>query len=408
MPAEEFIDPHLPDDPAYAYTASDGVVTVSSARLNGAPLYLIDGACHCAALNHLSPVPRPEPGIAGFRGAWERVAALLAGPIAQPSLEVERIEILAGEGCTLVTAGGAAAVDGPWPAVVPPSATLRATGQALLALTSRGQTWALVSLAPGSEIVFDPPSPGIARALLVRGAARFQRTQGAQETPRFSVLVGEAPGPRAPLRPRARVWDLGGEFVVEAADAPLVHALSGRVVAETQNVEGVGVGRLLAGGAAAVVVGGDEPVVSAEPGERWWADPYYRPPVPEAVRQLRRVGHVGIGLLVAGLVALAVGLADHGRYEPALDDLRREGESLRTSLSDGAVRRLDLRTLTTQDAAGRWWAYEPLTDTWSAAVGDDWLPASPPRYSSRRLWVVVGSLLAVVGAVLGVAPFLLT
>lgn len=77
------------------------------------------------------------------------------------------------------------------------------------------------------------------------------------------------------------------------------------------------------------------------------------------------------------------------------------------SLSDGAVRRLDLQTLTTQDYGGRWWSYEPLTDAWFVSVADEWLSATPPRYSSRRPWVIVGSLLAVVGGVVAVATLLM-
>ncbi len=405
MPAEEFIDPHLPGDPAWAYVATDGVVTVSSARLNGAPLYLIDGACHCAELNQLSPVPRPEPGIAAFRGAWERVGGLLGAPIPQPPLDDERILVLAGEGCTLADGEGVRTLEEPWPIEVPAWSTLRTTGRALLALTSGGTTWALVSLAPDTEILFDAPGRDLVRSLLTRGGARFQHVGRGALANRFSVLVGEAPGSQDLFRPLARVWDLEGDLVVEAHERPRAYALSGRVVAETQKADDVAVGRLL--GTGDVVEVGAGAVTPAEAGDAWWADGFYRPPPSEAVRQLRRVGNVALGVMVLGLVALGVGWADHGRYEPALEDLRREGESLRMSLSDGAVRRLDLQTLTTQDYGGRWWSYEPLTDAWFVSVADEWLSATPPRYSSRRPWVIVGSLLAVVGGVVAVATLLM-
>ncbi len=405
LTAEEFIDPHLPRDPAWAFTSSDGVVTVSSARLAGVPLYAVDGACHSAALNALTPRPRPEHGIAQFPETWARILGLLSAPIEGQPVQVSRAAVIHCEECSWqqAPAGTMTTAEN-----LPPGSMLRAGGRALVGLYDGDTLWALLSVAPGSEIVVDDPSPEGARILLRQGGVRC-RTVGRQARPgAFSVLVGEPPAMGRPFAPSARAWDLGADLVVQTAeDGVHVFAVTGKVVAETQNADGVALGRLLHAGEAADVRAGETPEKGTAPEVHWWDDDYYSPPPPASAATVRRLGMLALGVLGLALVAGIVSWADHGHLEPALEELRSEGQSLRYDLADGAVRRPDLHALTTQDSEDRWWSYDPLRDTWSVAVGDEWRPATPPRFSSRKLWLLVANLLLVVGLALGaIALFL--
>ncbi len=400
LPAQEFIDPHLDRDLGRGFTDSDGVVTVASAALERVPLYLIDGACHSAELGHLTP-PRPEPGIADMPETWDRVTGLLNTPIAPDAPRSLRAVVLRCEGCAgQVSAGGAGGqiADGtllPW-------SPLHAAGGGLVGLYSGEELQGLLSLAPGSEVMLDTLAPSGLRVLLRTGALRCRAVGRQPEPLTFSVVIGDPPPAGGTFAPLARAWDLGADFVVQAgADEVLVASLGGQVVAETQNVDGVALGRLLNGGEAAVVRTGEAPARGNAPTERWWTDALYDPPAPPSAALARRLGAVALALLGAALLAGLIGLADHGRLEPALADLSREGFALRQELADGAARRPDLHALATQDSHGRWWSYDPLTDSWSAAEGDEWRSASPPRYSSRRLWQTVATLFLIVGLALG-------
>jgi len=399
LPAEEFIDPHLARQPSRMYVDSDGIVTVASAALEGVPLYPIDGAGHSAELSRLIP-PRPEPGLADLRDTWDLVAGLLRTPIAREEPRQPRAALLACEACTWGEPGAT-------PAVPDPSGTLEAwqplvaSGRGLVGLYAGEELWGLISLAPGTAIVLDTPSSSGQRLLVETGAVRC-RTLGRAAQRTYSVLVGDAPAAGEAFAPLARAWDLGADFVVQAtATGAEVTALRGQVVAETQNAAGVALGRLLGEGDAARVVTGSAPEQAVAPGDTWWADPFYDPPAPASAAVVRRLRTMALVLLALALLAGLAALADHGRLDPALAELSREGQSLRSDLADGAVRRSDLHALAAEDRRGRWWSYDPLTDSWSVADGDIWRPATPPRYSSRRLWLIAANVLLVLGLALG-------
>jgi len=291
---------------------------------------------------------------------------------------------------------------------LPVWSSLYTSGRALVGLYAGEELWGLLSLAPDSEIMMDDPSPDGVRVLLRAGGLRC-RTVGQQGVRRsFSVVVGDPPSEADPFAPLGRAWDLGADFVVQVSDESVrVASLSGKVVAETQNADGVALGRLLTGGDAAEVRIGEAPELATFPTERWWNDDYYNPPPPASAATVRRLGTLALGMLGLALLAGAISWADHGHLEPALEDLRRDGQALRYELTDGAVRRSDLQALTTADSQDRWWAYDPLTDAWSVAAGEEWRSASPPRYSYRRLWLAVGNLFLIVGLALGAAALLM-
>jgi len=276
--------------------ASDGVVGVASARLNGVQNIFFEGVCHSSAL---APYCR-DPSVTDDPRIMAEVERLLLeriepGPLVDTSMEVRF------EGTVLIQDYGS---DNAWrilensPVSLAPWQQLRtgSDGRAVINLKIGGTTWGQLSLDAESEILVEWAYPQQTKIWHRGGRVRLMTTEAAGGG--FVVDLGpENASNWFEFVPAARLTGLGTDFVVSFDGAGVeVAVLDGSVLAEPGDQDAPAA--LIDPGAAAAIddLGGITGVALPEP---WWDDGFYQSPGFPVL--LVAVGSGGLAGLLVGL-----------------------------------------------------------------------------------------------------------
>jgi pimeloyl-ACP methyl ester carboxylesterase len=207
-----------------AYAQEDGVVSTTSAWLNGVWSETVTGVKHSPAL------PYPDVGITESPDIWDRIRKLLAEDIPRQQLRNAEIRLTGGRGDVRI--GGGTPVSR-YPAPLDPwQALWTGEGQAIVQLFLDDIHWGSVFLDRETELLFDYASPRAMRVLMKKGQARFLNLRPSPGQPAYTILTGTGGREWHEFDPRARVYDVNTDFVVAAGEQARVWSREGTIIVE--------------------------------------------------------------------------------------------------------------------------------------------------------------------------------
>ena len=267
--------------------SDDGVVRVTSAELNGVMSYRFPpgpgtgkGFIHSPA----GLLQTAFPGNSAITVAPEvftKVSELLQSRIMRVPLNRATVEVRLAEGAvslrqcythgwsalsTPVTPGGAQSLDAQW------NQFKTGEGRVTLGFRIEGKRWGTLHLEPQTELSVNHASPDLVEVLLKRGKARFYSRSRKGANGHFSVVMGDGTGPWYRFNPKARVMDMGTDFVVESGDETYVYVMDGKVLAAQGLTTSEDDALVVERGQGAKLAADSWLVTATMPSDPWWAD----------------------------------------------------------------------------------------------------------------------------------------
>ncbi len=222
------------------FASDDGVVTISSAKLNGVKdfpfpkdWYAPHGYIHSASEVLQKPFPEDTP-ITESENIFEKITELLQEDIPRMPLKNSSAKIIRANGDasyryfstqnwirlkTPISPGSAKKLTNNWCRVK------TGKGSATLGFFINGHQWGMLHIMPNTIAYYEYASPEFVNVYLQQGKARFKSKK--QNGGGFDIVLGDKGEKWYAFNPHAKVTDLNTDFTVEEAEVIKVQSLDG-------------------------------------------------------------------------------------------------------------------------------------------------------------------------------------
>jgi len=266
------------------FASDDGVVTISSAKLNGVidfpfpkEWYAIHGYIHSPAVQPVFPEDEP---ITESTDIFEKVDELLNENIPRVPLKNSYAKIIRARGDvryryfstqnwiplkTPFMAGRAKKLENNWCRIK------TGEGSAELGFFLNGHQWGALYIMPNTVAYYEYASPEFVNVYMQQGKARFRSRK--REGGSFEIVLGNEGEKWYAFNPKAKVKDLNTDFTVESENgSATVQSIYGMVAVGTGKKNDKKVVEKAIGKKQGVAISGSGAITNFEvPDEGWWS-----------------------------------------------------------------------------------------------------------------------------------------
>ena len=268
------------------FASDDGVVTVSSAKLNGVKdfpfpkeWYAIHGYIHSASPIVQNPFPEDEP-ITESTNVFEQITELLQKDIPRVPLKNSSSKIIRARGDVSFKYLPTEAWK-PINKIIQPDNAIKLTnnwcrlktgeGSASLGFFLNGHQWGMLYIMPNTIAYYEYASPEFVKVYMQQGKARFKSKK--KEGGGFEIVLGEQGEKWYTFNPKAKVKDLDTDFTVDAnGNAPAVQSIYGMVAVGVKTKDNKQVNEQSIGKQKGITISADGKLSTFEvPKQGWWS-----------------------------------------------------------------------------------------------------------------------------------------
>lgn len=266
------------------FASDDGVVTISSAKLNGVKDYpfpkdwfAMHGYIHSPAIQDF--FPKDEP-ITESTNIFEKVTELLQEDIPRIPLKNSSAKIFRAHGDvqyryystqnwipvrTPIAPGNAKKLQNNWCRIK------TGDGSASLGFFLNGHQWGMLHIMPNTIAYYEYASPEFVNVYMQQGKARFKSKK--KEGGGFEIILGEQGEKWYAFNPKAKVKDLNTDFTVDASgNAPAVQSIYGVVAVGVKTKGSKQVNEKSIGKQQGIAIAMDGKLSTFEvPKQGWWS-----------------------------------------------------------------------------------------------------------------------------------------
>ncbi len=266
------------------FASDDGVVTISSAKLNGVKDYpfpkdwfAMHGYIHSPAIQDFFP---KDETITESTNIFEKVTELLQEDIPRIPLKNSSAKIFRARGDvqyryystqnwipvrTPIAPGNAKKLQNNWCRIK------TGDGSASLGFFLNGHQWGILHIMPNTIAYYEYASPEFVNVYMQQGKARFKSKK--KDGGGFEIILGEQGEKWYAFNPKAKVKDLNTDFTVDASgNAPAIQSIYGVVAVGVKTEGSKQVNEKAIGKQQGITIATDGKLSTFEvPKQGWWS-----------------------------------------------------------------------------------------------------------------------------------------